>query len=348
MSLHCNYCNISFTHKSKFNRHINTKKHINNTKMTNLHKNATRSAEMRQDATGCAQDTKNINHAKLIDNKCINKNILINKKYHCKFINDEYICIYCDSKFKDKRYIKKHLINTCELIPINIKNTLVTKHNNDKRTNKILNIVDRNYQPISSKVNNINYGTINNNIWNIKFVGIGRENLEHFKREDIKEIFGSGKGIVKTFLTKTYENKDNINTLIDLRNKKISFLNTEMKIETGDLNEYLDELIDIHFETINKLFFENKDKLTDSEKNSFYKIWEGYYNTYYMDEEEDHNIDGVDFTNPFNAIKLIEVFMKHMKLKLLDVRYIAKDKLDKFTKICLSPNTEHVIIKLEN
>jgi hypothetical protein len=36
--------------------------------------------------------------------------------------------------------------------------------------------------------------------------------------------------------------------------------------------------------------------------------------------------------------------MSHIQLKLLDVKYIAKDKLDKFLKIKLHENKEHVII----
>jgi hypothetical protein len=40
--------------------------------------------------------------------------------------------------------------------------------------------------------------------------------------------------------------------------------------------------------------------------------------------------------------------MNQLQLKLLDVKYIAKDKLDKFARIKLCNDTEHVIIGVDN
>lgn len=322
MHFNCKYCNYSTDNCQNYKRHLLTKKHINND--INIISNT------------IPKDTETSTQLLIYkDNNDIS---------YYTVVAGIYLCLYCNKKFKSNKHIKIHCINSCINIPTSTKNKLITKHNADKRTKQYLNIVDKNSQPIKTPTQNINYGTLTNNIFNVNFNAVGKENLSNITQEERTAILSSGKHIMKEYLNYVYKNRDNINTLINIRTKTLTFINSNMDLETGDLNDYLDTLVDTHFDNINKLFYECKPMLSESVRRSFYKIWEGVYNTYYYDNEEDHNIDGLDFKNPFTHIKLFNSFMSHIQLKLLDVKYIAKDKLDKFLKIKLHENKEHVII----
>lgn len=370
----CKKCVYSTNNLGDYKRHILTNKHqkqvamSSNNIMDTIGLNRTE-----KDTIGLNRTDTHISTSLGIKDNIINRNYNIdnitnnpnnniidnetsNQQY--KFTNRLFIikdnisyCKFCNIKLNSIDKIKRHCINSCISIPSDIKNYLINKYNNDKRT-KLSNkkqCISMNNKIIGntiSKSNNNN--TTTNNIQNNFTINVlGKESISHISEDRIQEILGSGKYIMKEYLTDIYKDNNNINSLIDPRNKMIIFINENNELESGNMEDYLETITDIHFSNICDMYKENKGICKESTKDSFKKIFSGYYNVEYVDsDDEDDTIDN-SYVNPYRKINISRLMEQQLMFKLIDVKYIAKDKQNKFKKFKIS-NQDNILMSIVN
>jgi uncharacterized C2H2 Zn-finger protein len=222
----CNLCSYTTTKCSNFNKHINTNKHLLNTGYS-----------------GVIQEGTNKNK----------KEQLRTIKNSDRIINNIIKCEYCESIFKVKKCLSRHLLKSCIKIPTEMKNKLIVKHNNNPKTkehNKLellpvynntnnvnnLSNVNNNYNnTVNNTINNIvniNIDNINNDNLVIKdgkkylkILPLFKEDISHITHEDKLNIFNAKHNYYNAYQKKLYENPSNLNTsVLDKKEKMLQFL----------------------------------------------------------------------------------------------------------------------------
>jgi hypothetical protein len=192
-------------------------------------------------------------------------------------------CIYC-GKTVNTKHIIRHYINSCILIPDNIKKRYIINHNNNKNTKFKLPIIDCKSFNVINNYNNI----INNNT--ILINKVGNESIDHISHSRILEILGSGDNMLKEYCKEIYKVKDNLNAFIDSRNKLITYVKDDKNLEIETMNTMVKTLVYIHMARLKELWTQHKLYLTVKEL----KIFEDTYNIFKCIINKD-NIDDRDY-----------------------------------------------------
>ena len=234
----CNCCNFSSNIKTHYNRHLKTKKHINNSNdslipmvmNTNEHKMNTNEHKM------------NTNEHKMNTNN--SENI---EKYYCEF---------CFELFNTKPSKRRHELHYCK------HNTNINKLMNEK--NKQIKKLEKTVDKLIDKAGNttINHiqSTHQNNQQNIKLNNYGSEDLSHITDFFKTNLLGLPHGMIPKMIEAVHFNSEKPeNKNILLPNKK----DNKVKVFSGDkwvykdksdtLNDLIDGkyfIMDTHYESV--------------------------------------------------------------------------------------------------
>jgi hypothetical protein len=213
-----------------------------------------------------------------------------------KNANKTYKCEYCNGTFKTQRCLHNHHLKSCTKIPNDIKNKLITKHNNNPKTkpeNKIelipliVNGSNNGCSKNNSdgknkliKLEQINFNNINldnvHTIGNYKYLKIleaSNEDISHITYDDKVKIFNSGLNFYTIYQNLLYNNPSNLNVAIV--NKRIEML-SYIEIDTYeiyiDVKDYvISMIIDSNIIKIKQMYEEVVNELSEEVKTVFTK-----------------------------------------------------------------------------
>ena len=325
MPLHiCEKCGKSFPHPSKLKRHNERKTPCDSMKDKNCRKESLRIAENRRESLRIAENRSLLNLRQNHTEK--------NCRKYTEPKNDN-ICEYCNLELKDKRYLKKHLRETCELIPISKKKILQEKYNKNKKhlnnlSNKNNQLVKKNNNnkiinnnTLNNTTNNNNNNTLNiNNNYNININPLGKEDISKIEDEKIIKYLCEGTKGFNKFLSSIYSINENRNVYI--KNKKeniIQYINKDYQIDIGNLDEIISDLTLTHHNTFEDLFEIHQDKISKVNQNKYERANQSYNN------------------NP-------ERFERKTYLCLININNINKNYINNFLKIKNEKGEEQVLI----
>jgi len=262
----CEECCYITKIKSHFSRHLNTKKHIKNTKELCSHN----SDENTTSYKFCESDQKvTPNDPKMTP------------KY-------TFFCEFCEIKFSTKAHLKRHHNNSCKKIngvkKIKLFNKIIESKISAESADLLINNIDKlKNNDINSISTMNNYNTINNTLNNnsnnnitININNYGDENLEILNDNNLKKYIlempftAIPKMIEQIHFNNQYPENKNIklknkkdNKLLVLQDKKWNYVN---KMET------IKNLIEDKSIDINNLYRKNQHKLTDKFKERYLKF----------------------------------------------------------------------------
>ena len=210
----CECCNFSSNFKGDYNRHLKTKKHLDNIEnslipmvmTTNDHKMTTN------------------------DHKMTTKNL-------------KYSCDFCDSSFSTKPHKRRHEIHFCKENNSIIKSKINTLEKEKKKLEK----------EIGKLIDKVGNTTINhiqsnqNNQQNIKLNNYGDEDLSHITDFFKTNLLGLPHGMIPKMIEAVHFNEDkpeNKNILLpNKKDNKVKIFSDD-KWVYKDKNETLNDLID--------------------------------------------------------------------------------------------------------
>lgn len=288
----CISCNYNTNSNSNFKKHLNTITHnniVNN--ISNTKKNKI-----------IANDTN------------INIPIINLNNVKCKF---------CNNSFISNKTLHNHLLKACIYIPNKIRNRLLIRYNNNPRTkdsNKLsLQSTSNNRYNI---INNINTNNINNNNqFNIN--SLGNESISHISNERMVEIVKGDKNLMKLLCESLYENIENINSYIDIRNNLAFYVDDNMKIKIDSLKRFLDKLCNIFMNNINNHINNNPNVFNDNIK----QLFKEKYNIFICLINRD-NINYSDVIENKHK-QLRDRYIDDVKISMLSNNKIGKSNLNK-------------------
>lgn len=369
----CSSCNYNTDRYSNYKNHLLTKKHIRLTKNINTHisvqtspkqvnNESIMSTEQVQNESSMDNNSNsdilthnNINDSinnnynnyndnndldifdkKVLQKKMLDMDVILSRKYN----SDIYTCKFCNNKYKDKCGLRKHLKSSCIYIPEKYKSKLIAKHNSNGNTKNKLTLTSSGIVALhNNNINSNNTNNIQNNNFNINV--LGKESIAHIPEERIIAILSSGNNVMKEYLTDVYKDNDNVNALINLRTKSIMFINENNELESGEMSDVLGTMADVHFDNICKMYKTHKSKCKPVARKTFEKVYGGFYNQDYGIEEDEEYIDTSEYSNYDTNIP--SILERQVMFKLIDVKYISKDKIGKFKKFKIN-NTENIMI----
>ncbi len=233
-NLVCNNCNLTFTRVYSYKRHI---------------------------ANG----------------RCVNSNSNLNED-----LKGNLACMKCGKSFANKYTLKRHEVTICNhkkqhssLLGLDgdasvLLGTIISSVINSTKaaTNPVYNN-DNNqintYNTIN-KISNTNNGIINNDnrVLNqqIHINPIGKESLDHLTKENKIHILMQGMNAVPALVKAILEVPENRNIAItDKKNKKVTFVNKDGKVEIGNLTKVLSMYTTDNIDRIDLFLEEYKNEL---------------------------------------------------------------------------------------
>lgn len=269
MLYYCEYCNINCKSKYIFDTHIATKKHIKNVQLAN----------------NTAPVTK-------LDHTCTICNKTYTKYGH-----------YTNHIAKCKSKISSSLVASG--IPINdVSNVLATI---DSKLNLTPHTTQQasNIHNISQNAQTIHNGNTTHNTQNIYITPFGKEDISMICAAKQREIIEHEKRAFEFLLKELYAHKTNYNIFIsDKRNGLVKFLNDENKLQVGQLNDMLGEMV------------ENHKKILDDFIDKFGASFKGGVPDRLLELKDDHECGERD-----------DKYKKLSKRKLLEISESAKSLL---------------------
>lgn len=306
----CNYCNYNTNKLSNYKKHIITKKHKNNIDKDNINKklriatngisNVINGAVINlQDKYNNDKDISNCNLLTKIEKEKIILDKLQKGKKH-----KNYDCIYCNTKIKEKKYLRKHLMYACLVIPDNIKNKLIDKHNSRKNTKHkipISNNTNNKCNAITNKNNNNNitnnnntnsHNTTNNtqnnltiNVSNMTEMNfVANETIDHLSKEDRINLLKSPLRIVELLCQSIYKHKSNQNIYLHNKRKNtFKYLdNNTKKIVIGTKDSIIKGICNQNMYHIDNLFSDFQSEISAYAR----KVIKQLLNKYYIEDEQ--------------------------------------------------------------
>jgi hypothetical protein len=231
----CKYCVYSSSRYPDYKKHLGTKKHIYNVYVKHPH---TPRDTQRHPQT--PRDTHNINNVSIPE------------------YNNKLQCEYC-FKYISSKHLRRHEINYCNKIPSRIKNNYIINHNKNGNTRNKIELIE----PLKGKIiNNINNTSIVNN--NLIVNPVGKESIEHIKKERLLEILSSGDNMLKEFCKEIYSVTENLNAYMDIRAKMITFINKDNKLEIETMSRMIQKIVYSHMDRIKSIMRVYRDELPDN------------------------------------------------------------------------------------
>jgi len=244
----CNYCIFSSKLKGDYNRHLKTKKHINNCKNNVISMvQSQKEPEKSQKEPQKSQKEPEKSQGELV----------IYKKYKCEF---------CDESFTTFANKRRHELHRCK-DNTNLKNKLLNEKN--KQIKKLEKTVDK----LIDKAGNTTINNIKstNNQQNIKLNNYGSEDLSHITEFFKTNLLTKPHGMIPKMIEAVHFNNDkpeNKNILMPNKN------DNKIKVFSGDKwvyrdkNETIDDLMDGKY-FIMDTHYENVCSTTDKNLNLY-------------------------------------------------------------------------------
>jgi hypothetical protein len=275
----CNICNISTKLRTDYLRHINTKKHKNN-------------LIRQEDGKGRITPDKD------------GKRRITPDSISC---DNSIACKYCNKLINNSKNINYHYINTCLVIPINIKNKLIEKHNSRKNTkhkipisntnnnNKCTTITNKNNKNSNNITNTNSHNTTNNtqNNLTINVSGmtemnfVANETIDHLSKEERINLLKSPLRIVELLCQSVYKHKSNQNIYLHNKRKNtFKYLdNNTKKIVIGTKDSIIKGICNQNMYHIESLFADLQNEISAYAR----KVIKDLLNKYYIEDEPQFN-----------------------------------------------------------
>jgi hypothetical protein len=198
----CSFCDYSTIHKGDFNKHLKTKKHINN-------------------ENECGKETQKLPKMNTNEQK-------VQKNEH-KINTNEHNCKYCNKFFNTKPSKRRHELHYCKKKPDDEYALTITQNKSqalyikelEKQIDKLLDKV--------GTVNNNNTNNIINQTNNIQINNYGSEDLSHITNAIKTELLKIPFGMIPKLVTAVHFNQlkpENNNLMIpNKRDNKIRIYN---------------------------------------------------------------------------------------------------------------------------
>lgn len=315
----CNYCNYLTKRMNDYTKHITTKKHNNNVILDKQKK------QIRMDTNGLSNATNGLSNAmngheiNLEDEndnennintpncniltKIDQENIILDKLKKGKK-HKNYDCIYCNTHIKEKKYLRKHLINNCLSVDSKLKDKLIEKHNSRKNTkhkipiinnkNKCTTITNKNSNNnITNNSNNTNTTNNTQNNLTINVSGmtemnyVANETIDHLSKEERLNLLKSPLRIVELLCQSIYKNKANQNIYLHNKRKNTyKYLdNNTKKILVGTKDSIIKGICNQNMYHIDNLFSDLQTEISAYTK----KVIKNLLNKYYIEDEPQFN-----------------------------------------------------------
>lgn len=267
----CEYCNAKCITNYIFEKHIATKKHLKNVQI--------------------ATDTEPVDKS---DHTCTICNKTYTKYGH-----------YTNHIAKCKRKISSGLVSSG--VPINaVSKVLATIDNNLSLTPHSTQQVGNNNTIVTNKITNraknIHNGNRIHNTQNIYITPFGKEDISMICDAKQRAIIEHEKRAFEFLLKELYAHKTNYNIFIsDKRNGLVKYLNDDNKLQVGQLNDMLGEMV------------ENHKKILDDFIDKFSASFKGGVPDRLQELKDDHECGERD-----------DKYKKLSKKKLLEISEVAK------------------------
>ena len=315
----CNYCNYKTNKLCNFKKHITTKKHQNNvildkrkklirmdtnglSNATNGLSNATNGHEINLEDENDNENNINTPNCNILT-KIDQENIILDKLQKGKK-HKNYDCIYCNTHIKEKKYLRKHLINNCLSVDSKLKDKLIEKHNSRKNTkhkipiinnkNKCTTITNKNSNNnITNNSNNTNTTNNTQNNLTINVSGmtemnyVANETIDHLSKEERLNLLKSPLRIVELLCQSIYKNKANQNIYLHNKRKNTyKYLdNNTKKIVVGTKDSIIKGICNQNMYHIDNLFSDLQNEISAYTK----KVIKNLLNKYYIEDEPQFN-----------------------------------------------------------
>ena len=214
----CEICNFSSKFKNDLNRHLNTKKHINNVKSYDMNNGNYIEKTGKKDSKGLKIKKKGLKK----DSKGLKTNLQIPDN------SNKFVCEYCNIALKTRPIMLRHIKKICKE-----KQELYKEQNENKELQEIIKsqskqitkLLEKNGKQINNTQNNNSHNTINNTI---HINNYGEENLEmltdEFKEKCVSRPFYAILEIIKKIhFNDDYPENKNMR-LVNKRDNKIQVL----------------------------------------------------------------------------------------------------------------------------
>ena len=267
----CECCNFHTKLKTDYKRHLVTKKHITNYKLTIKEKEM----EMNQN-----EPKMNHNEPKKSQNEPTDLCLKDNK----------FQCQYCKEKFNTKPSMRRHELHRCkERFQLSLYEKLQKSEKEKKKLyKKIEKLMDKGPSNVSQRINSDN---INQNINNTQNNQNSHNNitLNCYGSEDLSHITGSvldklinGPGTMISKLTELihFNDKKPENMNMYIPNRRANFIKTyiedEWKLENK--KEKLNNILKRNCGIIDDHYVQNKDKYSNFSKKNYTLVNDGIEN----------------------------------------------------------------------
>jgi len=274
----CEYCNSNCMTNNIFEKHIATKKHIKNVQLAN----------------NTAPVTK-------LDHTCT----ICNKTY-TKYGHYTNHIAKCKSKISSSLVASGIPINDVSNVLATIDSKLnLTPHTTQHVGNNIVNAQQAQSLQNAQTIHNGNKIQNTQNTQNIYITPFGKEDISMICAAKQREIIEHEKRAFEFLLKELYAHKTNYNIFIsDKRNGLVKFLNDENKLQVGQLNDMLGEMVDNH------------KKILDDFIDKFAESFKGGVPGRLLELKDDHECGERD-----------DKYKKISKRKLLEISEAAKSLL---------------------
>jgi hypothetical protein len=264
----CKYCDYKSEFKQNYIKHLKTKKHINNKHIHKENKKIDSNTNNRINPQLTANDIKSI--------KQRTETVLLMSNS-----DNQMYCEYCFKTFLTNKHITSHHIRSCLLIPDNIKNKLIIKHNSNPRTKNKIPMVDIIQKP-NKIINNMytNNGNINNvnatTITNIKLNPFGEESIDHISDEKLNEIIKADTEIMYLLCQEISKVDTNHNAYIDTRKNLAYFIDKNSDIKITRIKTYITQFCNLWMDKMKLLQQLYPSKFTSHNKLLFNDTYDMY------------------------------------------------------------------------
>ena len=282
----CDYCNFSSKIKTHYNRHLKTKKHINNEQKLwcdtkKVYKNG-------------VQTTPNDHKLTTNDHKKPQKYTFFSDKDEG---NNLIMCEYCNNTFSSKSHLNRHLKKYCEKVKDSNEKSILKNLLNEQK--KMFDQERKHlYKQIENLIDKVGDTTINNTQTNnIQLNSYGKEDLSHITDTLKEQLIKMPYGMIPKLI------------------EHVHFSDTKPENKNIALTNKNDNKVKVFSD--NKWVYKNKEETINDLMDGKYFILDTYY---------ENNMQSVNNYNKFRSFfdvhdkVLVDTLKKECELVLLNNR----------------------------
>jgi hypothetical protein len=282
----CDYCNFSSKIKTHYNRHLKTKKHINNEQKL--------CSDTKKVYKNGPQTTTNDHKLTTNDHKKPQKYTFFTHKDHDTKV---FICEYCSNSFSSKSHLNRHLKKYCTKVKDSTEKSILKKLLDEQK--KMFDQERKHlYKQIENLIDKVGDTTINNTQTNnIELNSYGKEDLSHITDTLKEQLIKMPYGMIPKLI------------------EHVHFSDTKPENKNIALTNKNDNKVKVFSD--NKWVYKNKDETINDLMDGKYFILDSYY---------ENNMQSVNNYNKFRTFfdvqdkVLVDSLKKECELVLLNNR----------------------------